>query len=160
MPTYEYACRDCGEHVEVVQSFRDDALTICGLCGGRLRKVFSAAGIVFKGSGYYVNDSRKRPASDGEGSEGKKGDKGDKKEPVKTDAASADRGKADGGKTDGGKTDGGRTDRGRTDGGKTDRGRTDGGKTDRGRTDGGKTDRGKTAARKVQSTGSPSAESA
>ena len=64
MPTYEYACRECGEHVEVVQSFRDDPLTTCGLCGGSLRKVFSAAGIVFKGSGYYVTDSRKKPASD------------------------------------------------------------------------------------------------
>jgi putative FmdB family regulatory protein len=58
MPTYEYACRDCGEHVEVVQSFRDDPLDTCGLCGGRLRKVFSAAGIIFKGSGYYVTDTR------------------------------------------------------------------------------------------------------
>ena len=58
MPTYEYACRDCGEHLEVVQSFKDDALTECGRCGGTLRKVFSAAGIIFKGSGYYVTDSR------------------------------------------------------------------------------------------------------
>jgi putative FmdB family regulatory protein len=62
MPTYEYACRRCGEHVEVVQSFRDDPLTICGLCGGPLRKVFGAAGIIFKGSGYYVTDSRKKAA--------------------------------------------------------------------------------------------------
>jgi putative FmdB family regulatory protein len=62
MPTYEYACRECGEHVEVVQSFRDDPLTECGLCGGPLRKVFSAAGIIFKGSGYYVTDSRAKPA--------------------------------------------------------------------------------------------------
>jgi putative FmdB family regulatory protein len=62
MPTYEYACRDCGEHLEVVQSFKDDPLTECGRCGGRLRKVFSAAGIIFKGSGYYVTDSR--PKSD------------------------------------------------------------------------------------------------
>ncbi len=102
MPTYEYACRDCGEHVEVVQSFRDDALTVCGLCGGRLRKVFSAAGIVFKGSGYYVNDSRKRPASDGEGSEGKRGDKSDKAD--KQEAAKADSAKGDG-KSDSGKAD-------------------------------------------------------
>jgi putative FmdB family regulatory protein len=58
MPTYEYACRDCGEHVEVVQSFKEDPLTECGLCQGQLRKVFSAAGIIFKGSGYYVTDSR------------------------------------------------------------------------------------------------------
>ncbi len=62
MPTYEYACRDCEEHVEVVQSFKDDPLTTCGLCGGALRKVFSAAGIIFKGSGYYVTDTRKEQA--------------------------------------------------------------------------------------------------
>ena len=59
MPTYEYACKDCGEHLEVVQSFKDAPLTECGRCGGTLRKVFSAAGIIFKGSGYYVTDSRK-----------------------------------------------------------------------------------------------------
>jgi putative FmdB family regulatory protein len=58
MPTYEYACRNCDEHIEVVQSFRDDPLEECGLCGGTLRKVFSAAGIIFKGSGYYVTDTR------------------------------------------------------------------------------------------------------
>ncbi|MGM0819515.1 MAG: FmdB family zinc ribbon protein, partial [Actinomycetota bacterium] len=58
MPTYEYACRQCGEHLEVVQSFRDDPLDTCGVCGGTLRKVFSAAGIIFKGSGYYVTDTR------------------------------------------------------------------------------------------------------
>ena len=77
MPTYEYACRGCGEHVEVVQSFRDDPLTTCGLCGGPLRKVFSAAGIVFKGSGYYVTDSRTKPAeatSESSGSSDKKTD--------------------------------------------------------------------------------------
>ena len=60
MPTYEYVCRSCEEHVEVVQSFRDDPLETCGLCGGQLRKVFSAAGIIFKGSGYYVTDTRKQ----------------------------------------------------------------------------------------------------
>ena len=58
MPTYEYVCRACGEHLEVVQSFKDEALVTCGLCGGDLRKVFSAAGIIFKGSGYYVTDTR------------------------------------------------------------------------------------------------------
>ncbi|MFN2557810.1 MAG: FmdB family zinc ribbon protein [Nitriliruptorales bacterium] len=56
MPTYEYVCRDCGEHLEVVQSFRDDPLTVCPACDGRLRKVFAAAGIVFKGSGWHVKD--------------------------------------------------------------------------------------------------------
>ena len=56
MPTYEYACRACGEHLEVVQSFRDDALTECPACKGELRKVFSAAGIIFKGSGWHIKD--------------------------------------------------------------------------------------------------------
>jgi putative FmdB family regulatory protein len=56
MPTYEYACRSCGEHLEVVQSFRDDALTTCPNCQGELRKVFSAAGIIFKGSGWHIKD--------------------------------------------------------------------------------------------------------
>ncbi|MDX1658871.1 MAG: FmdB family zinc ribbon protein [Nitriliruptorales bacterium] len=56
MPTYEYACRDCGEHLEVVQSFKDDPLTECPSCDGELRKVFSAAGIIFKGSGWHIKD--------------------------------------------------------------------------------------------------------
>lgn len=56
MPTYEYACRSCGQHLEVVQSFKDDALTECPNCQGQLRKVFSAAGLIFKGSGWHVKD--------------------------------------------------------------------------------------------------------
>ena len=79
MPTYEYACRDCGQHVEVVQSFRDDPLDTCGACGGRLRKVFSAAGIVFKGSGYYVTDSRKKPAETSSGDASKSASSGTSK---------------------------------------------------------------------------------
>jgi putative FmdB family regulatory protein len=67
MPTYEYACRECGHHVEVVQRFTDDPLTTCGQCGGALRKVFSAAGIIFKGSGYYVTDSRSKSTSGSSG---------------------------------------------------------------------------------------------
>lgn len=58
MPTYEYTCRDCGEDLEVVQSFTDDPLTTCPKCGGSLRKVFGSVGIVFKGSGFYKTDSR------------------------------------------------------------------------------------------------------
>src|ERR1700678_1247461 len=58
MPTYEYACKSCGEHLEVVQSFKDDALTECPACGGPLRKVFGNIGIAFKGSGFYKTDSR------------------------------------------------------------------------------------------------------
>jgi putative FmdB family regulatory protein len=58
MPTYEYRCTNCDEHLEVVQSFSDDPLTECPKCGGPLRKVFSPVGIVFKGSGFYKTDSR------------------------------------------------------------------------------------------------------
>ena len=58
MPTYEYECQACHERVEAVQKFTDPALTVCPHCGGELRKVFSAVGIVFKGSGFYKNDSR------------------------------------------------------------------------------------------------------
>lgn len=58
MPTYEYACAECGERLEAVQKFTDDPLTVCPACGGRLRKLFSAVGIVFKGSGFYRTDSR------------------------------------------------------------------------------------------------------
>jgi putative FmdB family regulatory protein len=59
MPTYEYACKNCKEHVEVVQSFKDEPLTTCPSCGGPLRKVFGSIGISFKGSGFYKTDSRK-----------------------------------------------------------------------------------------------------
>jgi len=58
VPTYQYTCTDCGEPVEAVQKFTDAALTVCAACGGRLRKVFSPVGIVFKGSGFYRTDSR------------------------------------------------------------------------------------------------------
>ncbi len=58
MPTYQYACTTCGHRLEVVQSFSDGPLTECPACQGRLRKLFSAVGIVFKGSGFYRTDSR------------------------------------------------------------------------------------------------------
>lgn len=58
MPTYQYSCTDCGHFFEAVQSFSDDSLTVCPECEGRLRKVFNAVGVVFKGSGFYRNDSR------------------------------------------------------------------------------------------------------
>lgn len=58
MPTYQYQCTECGEGLEAVQKFTDDALSECPNCSGRLKKVFSAVGIVFKGSGFYRNDSR------------------------------------------------------------------------------------------------------
>jgi putative FmdB family regulatory protein len=59
MPTYEYLCRDCGHGFDIVQSFKDESLTICPACGGVLRKVFAAPAISFKGSGFYATDSRK-----------------------------------------------------------------------------------------------------
>ena len=58
MPTYQYACTACGHQLEVVQSFTDNALTVCPECDGSLRKLFSGVGVVFKGSGFYRTDSR------------------------------------------------------------------------------------------------------
>jgi putative FmdB family regulatory protein len=63
VPKYQYQCKDCGEALEVQQSFTDDALTVCPNCGGDLRKVFNAVGVVFKGSGFYRNDSRSASSS-------------------------------------------------------------------------------------------------
>ncbi len=58
MPTYSYACTECGDRFDVTQAFTDDALTTCEKCNGRLRKIFSSVGVVFKGSGFYRTDSR------------------------------------------------------------------------------------------------------
>lgn len=58
VPTYQYTCNDCGHFLEAVQSFSDDSLTVCPECGGTLRKVYNAVGVVFKGSGFYRTDSR------------------------------------------------------------------------------------------------------
>ena len=63
MPTYEYECTVCGQHIEVFQRFSEDPLTTCGVCGGKLRKVFHPVGIVFKGSGFYATDSRAKASS-------------------------------------------------------------------------------------------------
>ena len=63
MPTYEYVCRDCGQHLEVVQSFNDKPLTTCTNCKGALRKVFRPVGIVLKGSGFYKTDTRTTASS-------------------------------------------------------------------------------------------------
>lgn len=103
MPTYEYACADCGEHIEVVQSFQDEPLTTCPRCGGPLRKVFGNIGIVFKGSGFYKTDTRQavsgstRAASGGES----RSDQGDSSLPGagSGDGASAPPEKSTGGST-------------------------------------------------------------
>ena len=108
MPTYQYACTECGEQLEMVQKFSDDPLTVCPACSGRLRKVFSPVGIVFKGSGFYRTDRRSgngakdggrkedaasEPASAGSGSttegSGDKNGKSDKDKKDKKAAASS-----------------------------------------------------------------------
>ena len=92
MPTYQYACTACGDELEAVQSFTDSSLTECPVCGGALRKVYSAVGVVFKGSGFYKTDSRaSKGSSDGAKPEGGKADKADKGEKAapKTDAMPA-----------------------------------------------------------------------
>ncbi|KAA1251553.1 FmdB family transcriptional regulator [Mycobacterium simiae] len=58
MPTYSYECTECADRFDTVQTFTDDALTTCGKCSGRLRKLFGSVGVVFKGSGFYRTDSR------------------------------------------------------------------------------------------------------
>jgi len=63
VPTYSYACTECGNRFDEVQSFSDDALTTCPKCSGRLRKMFGNVGVVFKGSGFYRNDSRETAKS-------------------------------------------------------------------------------------------------
>src|SRR5699024_5235574 len=62
VPTYQYVCNQCGDHLEVHQGFHDDPLKVCPACQGELRKVFSAVGVVFKGSGFYKTDSRQADA--------------------------------------------------------------------------------------------------
>ena len=94
MPTYQYRCTECGEDLEVVQKFSDEPLTVCPACQGALRKVFSPVGIVFKGSGFYRNDSRKGAGS---GSGSGDGAKKDDKEPAgakSSDSSSSDSGKS------------------------------------------------------------------
>jgi putative FmdB family regulatory protein len=91
MPTYEYACKACGERLEVVQSFSDDPLTECPSCGGALRKVFGAVGIAFKGSGFYKTDSRgsssKSSSSSSESSSTKSETKSDSSSSTKSDSS-------------------------------------------------------------------------
>ena len=70
MPVYEYACTECGTRLEVRQNFTDEPLTTCAVCGGRLRKLLSPVGVVFKGSGFYRTDSRSTPS---EGASSKSG---------------------------------------------------------------------------------------
>ncbi|WP_242900744.1 FmdB family zinc ribbon protein [Actinomadura terrae] len=101
MPTYQYVCTECGEPLEVVQKFSDDALTECPACNGKLRKVFSAAGIIFKGSGFYRTDSRGSgktatagASSNGSSSNGASNGSGDSGGSGKSDSSSKSSGDA------------------------------------------------------------------
>ncbi|MFP5319803.1 MAG: FmdB family zinc ribbon protein [Acidimicrobiia bacterium] len=85
MPVYEYACKACGHHMEVSQSFKDAALTECPACGGPLRKVFGSIGIVLKGSGFYRTDSRLPAKKEKEKEKAGKADAGGDK-PAATEA--------------------------------------------------------------------------
>lgn len=90
MPTYEYVCKNCGEHIEVFQSFKDKPLKKHDVCGGELQKRFHASGIVFKGSGFYATDSKASGAAkskDSDSSKKKSSDKSDSK--PKAEATSA-----------------------------------------------------------------------
>lgn len=97
MPTYQYACTECGHTFEQVQSFSDDALTVCPNCNGKLRKLFNAVGVVFKGSGFYRNDSRGSSSTSDAGSsssgssstETKSGTTEKKAEPKKSESTSS-----------------------------------------------------------------------
>jgi putative FmdB family regulatory protein len=106
MPTYEYACKACGEHLEVVQSFKDNALTECPACGGPLRKVFGNIGVAFKGSGFYKTDSR---SETGKGAH-KTG------EPKPADAAAT---KSEGSKSEGSKSEGSKSEGSKSEGSKS-----------------------------------------
>ncbi|GMA30451.1 FmdB family zinc ribbon protein [Litorihabitans aurantiacus] len=76
MPTYAYRCTECGHAFDIYQSFTDDALTVCPECSGKLRKVLSPVGVVFKGSGFYRNDSRGTTASRESASSSSSGESG------------------------------------------------------------------------------------
>jgi putative FmdB family regulatory protein len=117
MPTYEYRCKSCGEHLEVVQSFKDDPLTECPACGGSLRKVFGNIGIAFKGSGFYKTDNR--PAAKGDSataasssssssSESKSGSPSSSSSESKA-SSSSDSSKSDSSKSDSSKSDSGKS---------------------------------------------------
>ena len=103
MPTYQYACTECGEQLEVVQKFSDEPLTVCPACQGRLRKVFSPVGVVFKGSGFYKTDSRKSSTASStpsSKSDGKSDSSSGSKSETKSDSGSGSSGSSSSGSSD------------------------------------------------------------
>lgn len=95
VPTYQYTCTACGHELEAVQSFTDEPLTDCPSCEGRLRKLFSGIGVVFKGSGFYRTDSRAAASSSPEKSSEKSSDKSPEKTSEKTPATTSEKPKSD-----------------------------------------------------------------
>jgi len=89
VPTYEYACAECGERLEAVQKFSDDPLTVCPACGGRLRKVFSPVGIVFKGSGFNGAKDKQLNGSSSDSSSASEKSAGADKKPADSGSGSS-----------------------------------------------------------------------
>ncbi|MET4611198.1 putative FmdB family regulatory protein [Rhodococcus sp. PvR044] len=96
MPTYSYACTECSNRFDIVQSFTDDTLTVCSECSGKLRKLFNSVGIVFKGSGFYRTDSR---GSGGTASEPAKSDSSASSTPASSPSTSTSTSTASAGAT-------------------------------------------------------------
>ena len=121
MPTYEYRCAKCGDELEVFQTFAEKALTRHPSCGGKLAKVFSPAGIVLKGSGFYKTDNRN--SSRGHGS--KDSDNGRADSTAKSSETNgAGSGSSESGKSESGNAESGKSDSGKSDSGKSESGRS------------------------------------
>ena len=90
MPTYSYACTECGNRFDAVQAFSDDALTTCPKCSGKLRKLFGSVGVVFKGSGFYRTDNRDSSKSASNGSSAKSSESGSSEKSSSSSSSSSD----------------------------------------------------------------------
>ena len=91
MPTYSYTCTECGDRFDAVQAFSDSALTTCAKCNGRLRKLFGNVGVVFKGSGFYRNDSRDSAKSTAKSSSSSSNGSGGSSESTSTSSLSSEK---------------------------------------------------------------------
>ena len=91
MPTYSYACTECSNRFDAVQAFSDDALATCPECSGRLRKLFGNVGVVFKGSGFYRNDSRESAESSSSSSTSSNGSNGNSESSSSSSSSSSDK---------------------------------------------------------------------
>ncbi|MFB2554838.1 FmdB family zinc ribbon protein [Herbiconiux liangxiaofengii] len=94
MPTYSYRCTECDNAFDIQQAFTDDTLSVCDVCGGKLRKVFSPVGVTFNGSGFYRTDSRAKPGggSDSKSSSSSSGSSSDSKSSGSSSSSSSDSG--------------------------------------------------------------------